>query len=55
MADRERTTINIPQELKRKARAKAILEGKTLSSVVRKLLAAWVADKIELPEKEDEK
>jgi hypothetical protein len=54
MANRERTTINIPHELKRNARAKAILEDKTLSQVVRQLLRGWVRGEIELPQQENE-
>ena len=54
MANRERTTINIPHELKRIARAKAILADKTLSQVVRELLTAWVRDEIVLSEQKDE-
>jgi hypothetical protein len=40
----EKTTLTIPIDLKRKARAKAILEGKSLSQVVRELLEAWIDD-----------
>ena len=54
MASRERTTINIPRELKRNARAKAILEDKTLSQVVRQLLAGWVRGEIKLPQQESD-
>ena len=58
MTKREKATISISSELKLKARAKAILEGKDLSKVVREFLTAWVDGKIELPsgkpEKEDE-
>ena len=45
----EKATLTIPVDLKRKARAKAILEGKSLSQVVRELLELWVEKKIELP------
>ena len=47
----EKVTLTIPVELKRKARAKAILEGKSLSQVVRELLEAWLEDG--LPEELD--
>ena len=50
----EKVTLTIPVELKRRARAKAILEGKNLSEVVRELLEKWVEkDPREEPEKED--
>jgi len=52
MTKRERTTINLPDDLKRQARSKAILEDKNLSEVVRALLAAWVEGKIELPKEQ---
>jgi len=45
----EKATLTIPVDLKRKARAKAILEGKSLSGIVRDLLGAWVAGEIEVP------
>ena len=44
----EKATLTIPVDLRRKARAKAILEGKSLSQVVRELLELYV--KGELPE-----
>ena len=44
----EKATLTIPEDLRRKARAKAILEGKSLSEVVRGLLELYV--KGELPE-----
>ena len=47
----EKVTLTIPVELKRRARAKAILEGKSLSQVVRELLEAWLKDG--LPEELD--
>ena len=34
----------LPVDLKRKARAKAIMEGETLSSVIRELLTEYVKD-----------
>jgi hypothetical protein len=44
----EKATLTIPVDLRRKARAKAILEGKSLSEVVRELLELYVEG--ELPE-----
>jgi predicted HicB family RNase H-like nuclease len=43
----EKATLTIPVDLRRAARAKAILEGKSLSQVVRELLELYV--KGELP------
>ena len=45
----EKATLTIPVDLKRKARAKAILEGKNLSQVVRELLELWITGVVELP------
>ena len=50
----EKATVAIPLELRRRARAKAILEGKTLSSVVRELLELYVADAVLLPKAKGE-
>ena len=44
----EKATLTIPVDLRRAARAKAILEGKSLSQVVRELLELYVRG--ELPE-----
>lgn len=44
----EKATLTIPEDLRRKARAKAILEGKSLSEVVRELLELYVRG--DLPE-----
>jgi hypothetical protein len=55
MTRREKATISIPKELKLRARAKAILEGKDLSKVIREFLAAWVDGKIDLPSEEPDK
>jgi len=45
----EKATLTMPDELKRQARAKAILEGRSLSGVVRQLLRMWLAGEVELP------
>jgi hypothetical protein len=45
----EKATLSMPDELKRQARAKAILEGRSLSGVVRQLLRLWIAGAVELP------
>lgn len=47
----DRVTLSVPLELKRKARAKAITQGTTLSAVVRDFLEEWVEDP---PEEEEE-
>ena len=54
MAKQEKATLTMPNALKYQARAKAILEGKNLSHVVRELLKAWLDGKIELPSPEPE-
>jgi Arc/MetJ-type ribon-helix-helix transcriptional regulator len=42
MADRlTRTSITLPQDLKRRARVKATLQDTNLSEVIRGLLAQW--------------
>ena len=45
----QKATLSMPDELKRQARAKAILEGRSLSGVVRQLLKMWLAGEVELP------
>ena len=45
----EKATLSMPDGLKRQARAKAILEGRSLSGVVRALLRMWLAGEVELP------
>lgn len=37
-------TLVVPDDLRRKARAKAITQGTTLSAVVREFLKMWVED-----------
>ena len=44
----EKATLTMPDDLKRQARAKAILEGRSLSGVVRQLLRKWLAGEVEL-------
>jgi len=39
-----RATLTMPEELKREARAKAIKEGRSLSAVIRDMLAEYVKD-----------
>jgi predicted DNA-binding protein len=43
MGDR-RTTIRLPEELHRRVKAKAALQGTTITAVVREYLEKWVAE-----------
>ncbi len=47
-----RTNLTIPEDVTRKARAKAMLDGTSMSAVVTRFLVAWLADEIALPEPE---
>ena len=49
----DRVTLSVPEELKNKARAQAILQGKDLSQVVRELLTIWLEGKIDLSQAEE--
>jgi len=40
----DKVTLYIPKELVRKARAKAIAQGTSLSAVVRRFVEEWVKD-----------
>ena len=55
MVTQEKTTLSMPDDLKRNARAKAILEGRSLSEVVRDLLRIWLDGQVELPPPESER
>jgi len=46
--------IRITTELHRKVKAKAALQGKTISGVVRELLERWERGEIELPDEPEE-
>ena len=50
MAKKQRTTVILPEELHRKVKAKAVLEGSSLSEVFRLLLEKWERGEVELPE-----
>ena len=54
MPKRERVNLSMPDDLKNRARAQAILMGKDLSQVVRELLEMWLEGKVELPKQEGE-
>jgi len=49
----EKATLTIPVELRRKARAKAIMQGSSLSAVVRELLKKWLEEDPPEEERED--
>ena len=54
MSNLVRTTLTLPEDLKREARSKAIREGKNLSLVVRELLREYIEeDPPKEPEEED--
>lgn len=53
MAREHRTTIKLSEELHRRVKAKAALQGCTLSDVFRLLLEKWERGEIELSELED--
>jgi predicted DNA-binding protein len=44
LVDDHRTTIRLPEELHRRVKAKAALEGRTFSAVLRELLEQWVSE-----------
>ena len=53
MEDRK-TTIRLPEHLHRRVKAKAAMQGTTITAVVREYLERWVEeDSPEEPEKED--
>jgi len=43
----KRLTVNLPESLRRKAKAAAALRGETVSGVIREALAEYVAEGIE--------
>ena len=42
--DEHKTTIRIPEELHRRVKAKAALQGRTITSVLIELLEQWVEE-----------
>lgn len=44
MADEKQITTRIPLELHRKVKAKAALEDRTITEVIRELLRDWVSE-----------
>jgi len=52
--EERKTTIRLPEELHRRVKAKAALQGTTITAVVHEYLKRWVEeDPPEAPEKED--
>lgn len=50
-----RTTIRLPEDLHRRAKAKAALQDTTITSVVKACLERWLAEESPEQETEDEK
>jgi len=50
-----RTTLSIPAEVTREARARAIKEGTSLSALITLFLRAWLAREIDTPQPKPEK
>ena len=49
--DEHKTTIRLPEELHRRVKAKAALQGTTITAILKELLEKWVKDG--LPETEE--
>ncbi len=54
MPQDSQTQIRLPKKLKERARIKAVKEGKSLSAVMRELLAEWVKAPAKKEAKEEE-
>jgi len=54
MEEEHKTTVRLTKELLLAARLKAVGEGVSLSEVIRRFLATWVAGRIETPAKQEE-
>jgi predicted DNA binding CopG/RHH family protein len=48
-----KTTIMIPEDLHRRVKAKAALQGTTITAVLKELLERWVEEDPPAPRKED--
>jgi hypothetical protein len=48
-----KTTITIPEALHRRVKAKAALQGTTITAVLKELLEQWVKEDPPAPERED--
>jgi predicted DNA-binding protein len=55
MEEERKTTIRLPEELHRRVKAKAALQGTTITAVVREYLERWVVEEEppQAPEKGD--
>ena len=52
--EERKTTIRLPERLHRRVKAKAALQGTTITAVVREYLEWWVEEELpEEPEKQD--
>jgi len=49
----KKTTLRLPADLWREARAKATIEGTSLSEVMRHLLDLWVKGEVEIKDREE--
>ena len=50
----KRLTVDVTDDMHKKVKAKAALEGKTVSDALRELLRQWLAGEVELPAQEGE-
>jgi len=51
----KRITVSVLDSLHRAVKSKGAAQGLTMSDVVRALLQAWVEDRIELPEPDEQR
>jgi predicted DNA binding CopG/RHH family protein len=52
--EEKRITVSVPDGLHRAVKSKGAAQGLTMSGVVRAFLQAWVEDRIELPEPDEQ-
>ena len=55
MISEHKMTVRLPTDLHRRVKAKAALQGMTLSTVVRELLERWEQGEVEIAEPEETK
>ena len=54
MTKQHTNTVRLPEDLHRRVKAKAALQGTTITAVVREYLERWVEEELpQAPEKED--
>lgn len=51
----DKTTLSIPPDVKRRARIKALQEGKSLSAIVTELLEEWLEENLATKEEKSQK